>query len=269
MSALQTQTRGLGEVLATVSLLPSAVQASFRERLYDALSHHRLSVLKHHQLPGGRRAQRMIASRTYRYTKPGEGAAVMGEGFAAAETGSTFGPAALLQLERGGDIAAGEGMIVPVGAGRRLAQRDRAAWERLLRGDVDLVRAPSGRMLLVRHTLGKHSDGTGGVKETIYGVMTRRRRQPAQLGFYRQWESVEARHVAKMDADLGRAVTAAGQAALVERAAESRVLGAAYVDGLRRYLAVNPGKLREARAAGALARKAARAANTTRERERA
>lgn len=260
----------LGQVLATVALMPAAVQSAFRERLYDLLSHHRLSVLKHHQLPSKRRAQQMLASRTYRYTRAdaagalGGGLGVVGEGFLAAESGQTYGRDAFKRLEEGGEVSAREAMIIPVGAGRRLALRDRAAWERLLHGDVDLIRAPSGRMLLVRQSIRK-----GSIKETIYGVLSRRRRQPAQLGYYRQFDSVQGRHVAKLEADLDRAQTAAGQAAIVERAAEGRRLGEAYLAGLRRYLDANPGRLREARAAGVAARKLAKAANTTRDRERA
>lgn len=264
----------IGRVLAEVALLPSAVQGAFRTRVYDLLSHHRLSVMKHNALPGGRRAQQMLATRLWRYTRvstdPRAVAGVVGEGFAAADTGEDYGGSFLKQLEGGASIRAGAPMIVPVGAGREMLARGSAAnahraWRELLRnGDTDLIRGPSGRLLLVGS-----KDTRGGVKQIIYGVMTRRRRQRPVLGFYRQFDDVQARHVAKFERDLDRAATAAGQEALVERAGENKTISAAYVEALKRYLDANPGRHAGARRAAQAAARLARQANLTRPGERA
>lgn len=263
-AALRIDAR-IGQALAQVALLPAAVQAAFRERLYDLLSHHRLHVLKHHRLPSGRAAQRMLATRLWRYTRASaRDAGVAGEAFVAAASGDTYGADAFRRLEFGGDVAAGAPMAVPIGAGRVLARRDRAAWRRLLgSGVLEAIRTRAGRTLLIRETAGRARDA-GGAKSLLYAVLTRRRRQPAQLGYFAGFEAVQARHVAKMEQDLERAASAAGQAALVEASRERAALDAAYLQGLRRYLAAHPNRLREARAAGLAARRAARAANTVR-----
>lgn len=233
----------IGEVLAAAANLPPAVLGAFRERVYDLLSHHRSSVLKHHRLPGGRRAQKWLATRLYRFTRaperPGHAADVYGEGFAAAVSGETFGPDALRRVEFGGTVTSRALMAIPTGLGA--ARRKQFA--RLLESGALSV-TPTGA--LVRERAGRARDARGARSE-LWGVLRRSRRQAPALGYEAQFRSVQARHLPKFEADLGRAVTAAGRAALAERARDRGLRRGAYLAALRAYLDQNPRKYAEAR----------------------
>lgn len=255
----------IGEAVAAMGLLPAGVHGAFRERIYDLLSHHRDSVLKHHGLPGGRRAQKWLATRLFRFTRAVGGesriAELMGEGFGAAVSGETFGPGALRQVEFGGTMS-GEMMAIPAGRGRANPKEFRRLLAlRGARGGLDV--APSGA--LVREAEGRRH----GLRSELWGVLRRTRRQPRQLGYYARFADVQSRHAERFEADLDRAMTAAGREALAERARDRGLQRGVYVGTLRKYLEQNPGKHAEARRVAAAAARAARAAGITGSRERA
>lgn len=252
----------IAEALAAVALLPAGTQGAFRERIYDLLSHHRLSVLRHHGLPGGRPAQQMLATRLYRYTraetKGGRIVELVGEGFAAAESGEIFARGNLALLEHGGTVSSGQPMAIPTGQGRGQfggGLRTHGNFASLLRSrGLDV--SPSGALFT--------STARGGLRTVLWGVLRRSRRQRPVLGYYRQFEDVQRRHVSKFERDLELAMTASGRIALEERAKEKAHRRAVYVATLRKYLEAHPGRLAEANRVAGLAAKAARAQGITR-----
>lgn len=257
----------LGGVLAELGALPHALGAAMRSKVYDMLSHHRRSVLSHHRFPSGRRAQQMLASRLYRYTRadtdPVRPAGIVGEAFAAAQSGATFGGETFKQWEDGADISARESMVIPIAAGAKMmrgAAGARARFRQLIeRRELVLVERRGKFPLLVKPN---EADRHGGERSTIYAVLTVRRRQGRILGFYAQFESVAARHLPRLERVLDIAMKAGGEAAVLE---EERIKGIgreAYQASFKRIydesLGVNGNKRRSlAHKAAELARKAA------------
>lgn len=217
----------IGEVAATIGYMPAAVAGAMSEAMYNMMDHHKRSILKHHRLPGGRSAQRFLASRLFirgRRTKeqPTRIEDVEGETFAAAERGETFGGSVFKQLESGARISASKFMAIPIEQGRfrRGGLRTSALFQRLLeRKAFRIVPARKRHVRLLIHEVkaGKSRGELRGERSMVVGVLTMRRTQPAQMGFHSAFDSVANRHLSRLDEVTTKAMTAAGRASLDRR----------------------------------------------------
>jgi hypothetical protein len=236
--------------------------------LYDLLSHHRLKVISKagRTFPGKREAQKMVATRLFRYTRMQTGehtvAGVVGEAFAAADTGMTFGGSVLRQLEAGGPISSGGFMLIPVGRGAELARSGikgrRRQFADLIAGRrLELIVRPGKPALLVQHVAGRGTKERGR-RDVIMAVLARRRTQRPLLEFYRSFDEVQSSDAPKFEKAMDLAATAAGQSTLLERIDRQRSGAAASIAAYRAYIAANPGNNAEARRVAMAASKAAR-----------
>lgn len=255
----------MGEALGQIALLPAALRGAFLWILYDIVTHQRTSVLKHHKLRAGRPAQQMLATRIFRYTKAADSenrvAELMGETFVAAVAGSDAGagyvenPRFFQLLETGGESTSGAPRAVPIAAGllrRGGSVRVNPKFKELLKAKAFDVVPRKGKLPLL-----VYSPESGRERSVIYGVLAKRLDYGPQLNFYKQWNSVLARGLPKMEKGLERAATAAGQAALADRDALVRAGKEAYLETLKQ-MSTRGIKGRQAKRAAQLAESAAK-----------
>jgi hypothetical protein len=246
-------------VVATVGLLPSALIGALGEVNFDFMDRHRRSVIKYSTM--GRGGQKFIAAGLHRYGRKKENpeklADVVGESFAAAQTGRLAGRTFKL-LEEGGPVAAREWMAIPVGAIKLTGGARRAAlkrFERQLKAG-ELIQIQGG--LLVNKT---QEDRVGGAASRVVGVLRRRRDAGRpRIAFYQQFERLIPLQMAKYEKAAELALTAAGRARLTANVERANVGRAAYSAAFRQYLEANPGKHAEAKKVALAAKRAARAA---------
>ncbi len=264
----------LGEVMATLHAIPQALVEALAFRNYDYLSHARSSLIAEagRAWPGRRGAQKLVASRTFRYGRtsatPTRLDQVKGEAFVAANTGETFGDERFKIFEEGGSVASRKPSAVPVealrltGAARKRAEEKFRAM--LAGGELQLV---GGRYLIYREpfTRVKRIDGSFmpsvriGQRTRLLGVLTRSRKEPARLKFFATHAEKWAKHSPKYDRAIEQSLDAAGQAALlVKTRDESAKFGRANAAFTQAYRSeITKGMSAEiARKAGELARKA-------------
>ncbi|GMV26923.1 MAG: hypothetical protein AMXMBFR58_29540 [Phycisphaerae bacterium] len=242
---LQLQVR-IADAAATIATLPAATRAVFRAGLYEILSHHRTSVIKHsaRTMPGGRSAQQMVASRLFRFTKETAGG-ITGEGWAAAVSksgddakgGYANNPRFFPLIEEGGQHRTSGWMAVPVTDKKGVArQRFADKMRQLLKQDaLKIVPRPGQVSLLVQ------------VKEDhtyqLWGVLARRTTIRPMLGFYDRWSSTLSKDLPHLERWLDRAMKGASVAGL-EQAMRERAMGQQV------YLAEFKKQLAELHAAG-------------------
>ncbi len=253
----------MGEALAQVAYLPVCAQGAMKTAVFDIVSHHRLSMIKQAaKWPGGRRAQAMVASRLHRFSKDNDGdAGVTGQGFAAAVTGTKFGPDQFMREETGKEVSSSEFMAIPIGAGlamtrsgikgRRQEYRDLIASRQL-----KIIRS-RGKLLVIRELKGRGKKDKG-LRSQILAVLVKRRSEPGRLNFYSAFDRVQASDVAKLEAIIDLAATEAGRMKLEERVRTGEASQTAYRNAFREFLQDNPRKFAQARAAGKAAARAAR-----------
>ncbi len=227
----------ISAAVAQLGLFPSALQGALRERFYDLLSNHRLAVLKRHSFPAGRAAQKMLATRMFRYTKatnPALPANVTGEGYVAelngngGDWGDYFHAA-----EFGGTRVARSLRIVPLGRGRKGGKPTLELLDMLKRKSASLIRA-NGRLLVVKHVGGRRA------RSEILGMLTPNQKFRQILGFRREFDGVASKHIAKVERDVDTAMTAAGQEALERRNITSEIFNESIGRELRKILASSP-----------------------------
>lgn len=259
----------LQRCLSSFALLPAAMRGALRFYLYDILSHHRLSVLKHHKMPAKRGAQQMLATRTWRYTKldekngggVGSIAGMTAEGFVAAKTSSSQGgdyaddPDYFRRLEFGGTHRPGGLMAVPFmaeGLSYRGRQRVLSAFRARLKGrELTIINTPRTKGLLVEYRRGDR-------EAKMWGVLVRSARVPAQLGYYSRWADILSRDVPRLEKAIDRAKDAAEVAGVLDSDAIIKAENTAYYKTFNEYLDAHPKKRREARKAADIARREAR-----------
>lgn len=249
-------------VVAQIGYLPPALTGALAYENYNLVDHHRRSVLKHHKLPGGKAAQRFLASRLHRYGSkkdPTELADLVGESFAAAQTGKTFGRERFRKLEEGGERTTSRWFAVPIGALQLKSPGARSAAYRRFREQLSAhMLVVVGKGLLIRRDA--HDQGAKTKVVKIIGKLVRARREQPMLGFQEQFDRVLPGHMARYDKALDLAMTEAGRDRLA-RDLQTRARGAAaYRAVYDQFLNANAGKFSEARRVAKAAAKAARAA---------
>lgn len=252
-----------GGVLGQLAHLPSALIGVIGELNYDLMSHHRLAILKHNKLPSGRGAQAMIATRLHRYgrkrAEPQSLDEVVGESFAAADKGETYGPTFFEDLEKGRDINAGKLMAIPIGA-LALTGGARAAAIKRFREQLanhELIVTPGGALI------NKRKLGPKALKQAIVGILSRNRTQRPLLGFFSEFERIWAAHLVKYEKAAEMAMTAAGQEALAgelqTKTIAREAASSAYIAAYRAAINANPNATGQARKVAKAAAKLARA----------
>lgn len=224
------------EMLGALTPALAAVLASVN---WELLSHHRSAVLKHHRFPGGRASQRMLGSRIFRYgakvRAPVRIDDAVGEVFAAAESGETFGETAFVDWEKGRRIGASGYMAVPVGEGVKDTPKGRRATAKFRR----LLTAREFRIAWVREGLGllyvtlsgaqrrrrdvKRQREDGGTnlrtaRRLVMGMLIRKRVQRPILDFYKRFDAVAPGHMKDYESAVALALTEAGRIKLERRA---------------------------------------------------
>jgi hypothetical protein len=244
----------MAKVVAQIGLMNPALLGALAEANYDLVNHHRRSILKHHKLPAKSSATRMLAARLHGYGRtrrvPESFADLKAESFAAAKSGQTFGDSLLIDLETGRSISASGPMAIPFAA-MTLQGGARSAAMRRFREQLN-----SGALKIIRGNLLIRREGRKPIKPL--GILVKQRTQRPMLGFYRQWDSVLARHMAKFDRILDLAMTEAGREDLAARAVAAENGRAASRDVYREFINNNPGQHAKARQVAARASAAAR-----------
>jgi|GEM_PF-4099127 len=214
-----------GDVLRQIVNMPPAVLGVFGEFMFDLMSHHRSSVLKHHGLPAKQSATAMIATRLHRYGRkrkdPQSLSDIVGESFAAAEAGETYGDQFFAQLERGASVSSRVPMAVnfkAIGLEGMARTRATAKFREELARNAFFV-TPGGYLVRDNALSSVGPAPIGGSRRRgrteLVGRLVKRRAQRPVLGFHKQWDSVWARHAGKWTRALDLAQTAAGQAKIV------------------------------------------------------
>jgi len=243
----------IGEVVAMLGYLPPVIASVLAERNRDAADHHKRSLIKRAQrdFPGKRDAARFVASRLHGYGSKKRPCLdindAQGESFAGAVSGESYGGKVFEQLEEGGTISAGAGlMFIPF---NRISAKVRAKLGgKSLAADASLAISRTG---LVFRRLKKRGSAGEATRVKPFGVLRNSRRQRPLLKFFATWEGgVQPRMVSKLDRDLDRAITVAGQEALgSELAALDRQLDArsgAFRASFEGFLRAEPGNRRGA-----------------------
>jgi hypothetical protein len=240
----------IGEAVTTLGYVPAILPAAISERAFDALSHHRLGVIKDAaRMPGGRQAQKFVASRLYRYSRRGgrlpvSFAEVHAEGFAAEPNPKAFSDEAIRNLEYGANIFARGAMAIGYGG----PAIDAASWAMLkyIKPRGLLASVEGGRRFVDR---GNRELGKVGDRTELFSLRRRRRARPL-LGYERRWEVVAPKAVAKLEADLDKVMTIAGQRGLEARIGVADAKRKAYTGAYTGVLAGSPGSYTLARRAG-------------------
>ncbi len=238
----------LGEVIATLGYFPVVAASVLAERNFDAADHQKRSVIKRARsvFPGKDAAARFVASRIHGYGSKVRPCLTIsdakGESFFAAVKGQTFGPDVFGQLEDGGGVSSSKGMIIPF---KRLSAFQRRAW-----GGKSFNPKLAGRLFTLKSGLviaelpGRGKGGVG-AKTVLVGWRANQRQQPAMLGFGETWENkVQPKMLGKLERDLERVMTVAGQEAVAsELAAKDRTRadrGRAFTEAYQGFLKSNP-----------------------------
>jgi len=232
----------ISNVLGTLGYMPAIAIRALAERNFDTLSYHRSSVLKHHGLPGRRKAQKMLAVNLRRQVRSLKAETIeqtAGEGFGVGLSGQTEWGGFLKNLEEGAEIKASSPMAIPFMRPTRFRQLLAAGKLKMISG---------GR--LVEETKGR-GQARLGAKSVLWGMLHMRRRQRRLLSYYAQWDLVMAKVLPRYDRDLDLVLTEAGRAR-IERKLNADAAGrAAARSEMARFLGENPGKHAEARRAAA------------------
>ena len=241
-------------VLGTLGYMPTVMLAALAERNWDTVSHHRQSVLKHHGLPGKRRAQKMLGANLRRQVRrrdnPQSIDDVRAEGFGVTLPGqrnegysSSWGDF-LQHLEEGAEITASDWMAIPTTGKVAMFRKQLAA------GKLRVVK----RGILIRDVGGQHA------RSEFMGVLRFGRTQRPMLGYYRRFDSVVQEAVEQYEKDLDRVLTAAGRARLERTITTNRAARDAFRQAFQEFMRDNPGRAAEARKAANEAAKAVRQA---------
>lgn len=223
-----------GEVMATLAVMPPAVAEALRYTAFDAVNHHRSSVLEHNQLKGkGRKS--FLGAVLHRYARgdmfsqrPMD---ITAESFGAAKTNDI-----LTNLEQGARIQTSSMMAVPFGKG---INKDGSVSKKF----KDHLEAEKFRLVPTRSVVLLIKDVGGGNKRSeIWGALTPRRQQRPQLNFMERWKHVEASSTAKFDEVLDKAMTASGRTSLARDVEKDRAAYEAYVKKVNELMAANGGK---------------------------
>lgn len=243
----------LGETVAAIGLLPPALRGAMRSEVYDILSHHRTSVLKRvgQTWPGGAGARKMVAARTFHFTKFNEKGIAGLEGEAFTASIRDFGDEAFEQFEHGETISAKGPMAIPGGAALTGKGKVRGG-----QGGFEAMLARRGFNISERGALLKKVGRGASARQELWGTLSHRRRQRPILGWHDRWNDVLSRRLPGLERVVDEAIKAPNQAALEARAQEARLAAATRQAVFRKYLDAHPGKVQEARE---VARKAAAA----------
>lgn len=263
------------EVLKTVGYMPSALIGALGSRNRDFTDHHKRKTLKSYlRFQGGDRARRMIASRMFGYgskRNPERIADVQGESFLASksEVGQLTAES-ILAFEQGATVTTGEAMAIPIGRGRPFTGvfANRAIWtgkrggkSKLNPRDFKLIKNDEGQTLIIdaraKSIRSAAKKGHGGL--IIVGILARRRHQPKRLGFMQAATAIIPKHLAHMESDIDKAMTAAGRASLEAANAIMSRRRQAFARVYREFLDANPRKFAKARAVARAASRAVKA----------
>jgi hypothetical protein len=269
----------LGEVLATVGYIPSALVGSLGEAIYDHMSHHRKSVIGAAGLSFSNpaRGRRFVASRLFAYGRrrpnPRRLSDLAGESFAAAlasagktKDGGRF-PITKQQLElleRGGNQTTREAMAIPIGEGLNESGPYKgrfkpAAAKAIRERRTDLVVRPGRPTLIVQELAASRRGGVDlGVRSQVIGILSKKRAQAPVLGFFEQARRIESKHAAKYDRVIEQALTASGREALSERSKSLEIGAKAYRAEFAKLIGADPGNHAGARRAAEQAAREAR-----------
>jgi hypothetical protein len=256
MSEMSSQPRAfnvdtrIGAVVATLGTVPAVLIDAVAERTFDAVDYHQRTVLKYHRLPAGRRAQRFLAARMFRYGRttpdPKSLAQVRGESFGVEGRGEL-----LEDLESGATINTQRPMAIPFGPPG--ARKSRVFYGPLSVGRFDI--AGQRGLIVERKAAGRRGGASIGERSELVGRLVRRRRQRPLLGFYAAWDRNLPRVTAAFDRDLELVLNEAGR----NRLAENILLGRQQRAAARAFLALAPKDRPGARRTGGQVRKAVRA----------
>lgn len=234
-------------VIATLGYFPAAAVRALHVRMIDLLSHHRRSVAKHHKFPAGRRAQRMLFARlSAKYATerhPTRIEQLVGTSFSRPAKTEPFSRDIMPTWNEPQQVNASESFVIPFGyglatggltgnAGFTRGAKAAKVFREIFRAggqhtgrELHFVRTSSGKVLAVLETVqGEKSvrrvKGVRTQKEgssfQVIGVVARARRQPAMIDFFGEFDRIQAKHTAKMDRDMGMALTVAGRAKLTK-----------------------------------------------------
>jgi hypothetical protein len=247
----------------TLAMTRDLAPVVIAERNIDVLSHHRSGVLKDasKNFERGRGAQRFLAPRLKRFGRTTGGQLPTFLSQARGESFGTERDGVLEGLEEGGPQNTNESMAVPIAAKYRGARGGARFREKLERNQFVLV---GSRGLLIDPDDRKQSERT-----EIAGILTKRITRKPRLGFFKRWDMIRPKALAKYERDLDLLTTEAGRGQLksklasdrITRAVTPQVVAAALAAGEREYqsyIKANPGDVPGARAAKRRAAKAVR-----------
>lgn len=249
MSGPQKRTLDLeakvGEVVAQIGFLPPALIQILRVRNFDAMDHHRRTTATKSGLHNQDRARRFIFSRMFRYgakvKNPLKIEDVQGESFLASRDKSKGFPLDekfFTALETGGPVNTNEPMAIPILAGLQKGPYGTfptSRFTRLLREKgFDVVKTKGGKTLLIDV---QQRRGQLGMRSVIMGVLARRRIQRPLLGFFKAWDAILPRHLAKYERVMDLALTEAGRQSLARQLDQELAKRGEYGRSLRRAVA--------------------------------
>jgi hypothetical protein len=210
-----------GEAVA-LGVMPGLLVQVFKHRAFDLSSHHRRSVLRHHRMPGKRRAQKLLAHFLHRYHVPGKGVSGVNflrearrragglyglhESFVAGG-GDEYGQGYWLRLEHGGVNRTARPMAILFRARNRTAADLKAHRDRLLARAYTIT--PTGLLVLDKSKITRRGRYAARSRTEIYGVLRKQATTAPMLGFQERFDSVYPRHLHLLDRDLDIAVAAA------------------------------------------------------------
>lgn len=235
----------VGEVVAQIGFLPAALIAILRVRNFDMMDHHRRTTATKSGLHNADRARRFIFSRMFRYgakvKNPLKIEDVQGESFLASREKSKGFPLDqrfFENLEFGGPVNSRQPMAIPILAGLQKGPYGTMPTARFTRGvkdrSFDLVKAKSGKTLLIDV---QQRRGNLGMRSVIVGVLARRRQQRPLLGFFKAWDAILPRHLAKYEKVMDLAMTEAGRQSIARQLDAELAKKGEYGRALRRAVA--------------------------------
>lgn len=211
-------TSGFRAVAAALGSVPPVVGAVLKMRLFDIVTHHRRSVLKHQTFPGGRSGQKFLAATMKRYSRSEAERGARSVGATAESFTHSRWPGFFGQVERGGTVRSARKMLVPfmatlrpgahggVVATSRIANPWDPAWWEANRERIFITK----RGVVVLH-MGRGTSGDPSRSRPV-ALLRRSRRQRPILGFFSRWDAVLPRAVAAIDADFERLLSDQGRA---------------------------------------------------------